>query len=117
MASVVRNYKETTLELDSYADTSVLGGGALVVADFNEPVNVKGYYPSLGTNTYKTITGAVGYCDPVSGSIYHLVIHQAIYIPGLDHHLLSPMQCRVVDVEINYCPRFLISIPLRALTA
>ena len=75
VASVVLNDKETTLELDYHADKSLLGGRALVVADFNEPVNVQGYDPSLGTKTYKTITGAVGYCDPVSGSIYHLVIH------------------------------------------
>ena len=92
MASVVRNDKETTLEMDSHADTSVLGGGALVVADYNEPVNVQGYDPSLGTKTYRTISGAVGYCDPGNGSIYHLVIHQAISIPNLDHHLLAPMQ-------------------------
>ena len=111
MASVVRNDKETTLELYSHADTSVLGVGALAVAEFNEPVNVQGYDPSLGTKTYKNITGAVGYCDPVSGSIYYLVIHQAIYIPGLDHHLLSPMQCRVADVEINYCTRVPIANP------
>ena len=109
MASVVHNNKETTLELDSHADIYVIGGGALVVADFNDPVNFQGYYPSLGTKTYKTITGAVGYCDPISGSIYHLVIHQAIYISGLDHHLLSPMQCCVADVEINDFPRFLIA--------
>ena len=75
VASVVHNNKDTTLELDSRADTSVLGGGVLVVADFNKPVNVQRYDPSIGTKTYKTITGAVGYCDPVSGSIYDLVIH------------------------------------------
>ena len=108
---MVHNNEDTTLELDSHADTSVLGGGALAVADFNEPVNVQGYDLSLGTKTYKNITGAVGYCDPVSGSIYHLVIHQAIYIPGLDHHLLSPMQCRVADVDINDCPKFIIANP------
>ena len=39
------------------------------------------------------------------------MIHQDIYIPGLDHHLLSLMQCRVADVEINDCPRFLIANP------
>ena len=39
------------------------------------------------------------------------MIHQAVYIPGLDHHLLSPMQCTVADVEINDCPRFLIANP------
>ena len=111
MALVGHNDKETTLELDSHADTSVLGSGALVVADFNEPVNVQGYDPSLGTKTYRTITGAIGYCDPTSGTNYHLVIHQAIYIPDLDHHLLSPMQCCVADVIVNDCPKFLTANP------
>jgi hypothetical protein len=111
VASVGRKDKETTLELDSHADTSILGGGALVVADFNEPVNVQGYDPSLGTKTYRTITGAVGYCDPTNGRNFHLVIHQAIYIPDLDHHLLSPMQCRVADVAVNDCPKFLSANP------
>ena len=98
MALVVRNDKETTLELDYHADISILGGGALVVADFNKPVNDQGYNPSLETKTYRTITGSVGYCDPTNGSNYHLVIHQGIFIPDLDHHLLSPMQCCVADV-------------------
>ena len=39
------------------------------------------------------------------------MINQDIYIPGLDHHFLSPMQCCVADVEINDCPRFLIANP------
>ena len=47
VASVVYNDKDTTLELDSHADTSILGGKVLVVADFNDPVNVQGYDPSL----------------------------------------------------------------------
>ena len=51
VASVVHNNKETTFELDSHADTSVLGGRALVVADFNETVNFQGYDPSLGTKS------------------------------------------------------------------
>ena len=55
VAAVARDDKETTLELDSHADTFVLGNGYLVVADFNEPVHVQGYDPALGTNTYKTI--------------------------------------------------------------
>ena len=45
VASVVYHDKETALELDSHADKSVLGGGTLVVSDFNEPSNVQGYNP------------------------------------------------------------------------
>ena len=34
---------ETTLELDSHADTCVLGHGALITLDYNRPVSVVGY--------------------------------------------------------------------------
>ena len=44
--------KEITSELDSHADTYVLENVALVVDDFNEPGNVQGYNPLLGTSTY-----------------------------------------------------------------
>ena len=39
------------------------------------------------------------------------MIHYTIYIPGLDHHFLSPMQFCVADVEINDSPKFLIANP------
>ncbi len=45
---------ETTLELDSHADTCVLGRDALILLDYNRPVIVEGYDPSLGTKTYAT---------------------------------------------------------------
>ena len=45
------------------------------------------------------------------GHMYHLVIHQAIYIPNLDHHLLCSMQCRVNDIIINGIPKFLMKTP------
>ena len=107
----MRNDKETTLELDSHTDTSVLGNGALVVPNFNEPVNVQEYYPALGTKTYRNITGAVGYCDPLTGNSFHLVIHRAGYILTIDHHLLCPMQCHVAGVDIKNCPKALITLP------
>ncbi len=50
------NY-ETTLELDSHADTCVLGHDALIILDFQRPVNVVGYDKSLGTKTYATVSG------------------------------------------------------------
>ena len=111
VAAVTRNDRETTLELDYHADTSVLENGSLIVADFNEPVNMQVNDPALGTKTDRTITGSVGYCEPLTGNSSHLVIHQAIYIPNLDHHLLCPMQCSVAGVDINGCPNFLTNFP------
>ena len=56
------NY-ETTLELDSHADTCVLGRDALIILDYQRPVTVVGYDESLGTKTYATVSGVVAYDD------------------------------------------------------
>jgi hypothetical protein len=84
---------ETTLELDSDADTCVLSHGALIFLDYDRPVIVEGCDPALGTKTYPTVSGGLVYDDPQTGEVYHLVINQAIHILHLDHHLLCPMQC------------------------
>ena len=99
--------RETTLELDSHADTCVLGRDALILLNFNRPVTVQGYDPAQGTAKYDVVSGVVSYTDSTTGEEYHLVINQAIHIPHLDHHLLCPMQCRVNDVRVNETPRFL----------
>jgi hypothetical protein len=79
--------------------------------DYDRPVIVKGYDPSLGTKTYATISGGLAYDDPTTGKVYHLVINQTIHIPHLDNHLLCPMQCQVNDLIVNGIPKFLTSDP------
>ena len=83
----------------------------MILLDYNRPVIVEGYDPSLGTKTQPTVSGALAYDDPLTGKLYHLVIIQAIHIPHLDHHLLCPMQCRVNDVIVNDTPKFVTSDP------
>jgi hypothetical protein len=102
---------ETKLKLDSHADTCVLGRHALITLDYNRPVSVMGYDASLGTHTYKTVSGVIAYTDPTTGRRLHLEINQAIHIPHLDHHLLCPMQCRVNDVTVDETPKFLATRP------
>ncbi|KAL3757456.1 hypothetical protein ACHAWU_006663 [Discostella pseudostelligera] len=98
---------ETTLELDSHADTCVLGRDVLIIQDFERPVEVQGFDPELGTQMFRTVSGVVAYHHPITGECFHLVIHQAIHVPHLEHHLLCPMQCRVNDVTVNDLPKFL----------
>ena len=99
------NSKETTLKVDSHADTTCLRHGALNVFDFNSPVNVQGYDPSLGIRQYQTISGVIGYVHPFTGRKFQIIIHQAIHMPELGHHLLCPMQVRANGVTLNECPR------------
>ena len=42
------NALETSLELDSHADTTVLGAGALIIQSYDRPVEVVGYDPQQG---------------------------------------------------------------------
>jgi hypothetical protein len=65
---------ETTLELDSHADTCVLGRGALIILDYNRPVSVVCYDESLRSKTYQTMSGVVAYDDPQTGRMLHLII-------------------------------------------
>ncbi len=102
---------ETTLELDSHASTCVLGCNDLIILDYNRHVSVVGYDESLGSKSYKNVSGVVAYDDPQTGRTLHLIINQAIHIPHLDHHLLCPMQCRVYDVIVNNLPKFLAADP------
>ncbi len=97
LSTKINSIGETTLELDSHADTCVLGRDALILLDHDRPVIVEGYDPSLGTKTYATVSRALAYDDPVTSKVYHLVINQAIHIPHLDHHLLCPMFCSKIS--------------------
>ena len=111
LSAVGTNTNETLLEADSHADTTCLGGGALKIMDFNTPVNVHGYDPSLGSKEYRTISGGLAYLHPFSGLRYHLIFHQAIHMPDLDHHLMCPMQLRANEVTVNDCPRMFCDEP------
>ena len=103
---------ETRSELDSHADTCVVGKEALIVHDFDRTVNVSGFDESLGTvKGLKTVSAAVAYDDPITGRPVILVIHQAILVPSLEHNLLCPMQMRLNDVEVSEIPKFLTDKP------
>ena len=82
------NHLKTTLDLDSHANISCLGGGALILFNHETPVHVQGYDPTLGTKEYQLVSGAVAYTESRTGQQFHLVVHQAVHIPDLNHHLL-----------------------------
>ena len=94
-------------ELDSHADTCVLGGNVLVTHDYERPVSVSGYDASEQPKMKKTISGVVGYNDPLSGQAIYFVINQAIYVPENPNNLLCPFQMRLNDVKVNDLPKFM----------
>ena len=99
------------MELDTHADTTVLGRHCLLIQDFNKTVSVTGWNASDGATECRTVSGVVAYDHPVTGQAYMLVFHQAIYLESMDNHLICPMQCRVNGVEINDTPKIFVKHP------
>jgi hypothetical protein len=104
---------EGRAELDSHADTTVIGDStALVIQDFNRPVRVHGYDQSVAQrDSCKTVTGVMAYDHPTTGVTYFLTFHQAILIPCMKVSLISPMQMRDNDLSMNDEPKSMALTP------
>ena len=99
---------ESRTDVDSHADQCAVGRNSLLVHDYDRPINVSGYDPSGPVaKDLRTVTAALAYDDSLTGDTTILLVHQAIYIPELEHNLLSTMQVRLNDVTISETPRFL----------
>ena len=79
-ASTSLQHNESWMELDTHADTTVLGKSCLIVQDFNKTVSVSGWNASAGSTECPTVTGVVAYDHPYTGITYMLVWQQAIYL-------------------------------------
>ena len=91
-------------ELDSHADTCVVGKHALVVHEHNKLVNVFSYDPKSKGKPAKIVDALVKYVDPFTGAESLIMINQAIHVDYLDHNLICPMQCRLNGVTVNDTP-------------
>lgn len=102
---------EIRSELDSHADTCVVGDSTcLLTHDFDRPVRV---YAFDGTKsaTSRTVTGILGYTNPMCGTRYLLVIHQAILVPKMTTNLIAIMQLRDNGVMVNDEPKHMALTP------
>ena len=68
-STLASNNTETSLELDSHADTYCVGKEALVIYDYERPVTVSGYDPQLGSRDFKTVSAVLEYTHPLTGQI------------------------------------------------
>ena len=58
--------QESMTDLDSHADTCVVGKNALITLDFETPVRVTGY-DKLKAKSYRTVSAALAYDNPKTG--------------------------------------------------
>ena len=100
---------EQRTELDSHADTSVVGKElALLIHDYDTPVCVHGYTEEVAhSSNCRIISAVIAYDHPETGDVYMLVIHQAILIPEMENNLLCPMQLHDHGLAVNDKPKYM----------
>ena len=80
--------------------------------DHGKSVKIVGYDKSKGTlANMKTVSGALAYDNPTSGTTVIIVVHQAIHVPAMDCNLIWPMQVRMNDTKLDDKPKFLTDDP------
>ena len=104
IASSVDSSQEGKLELDSHADSPVVGKGALEVRDCGRTVLVGGFSDELGQPMrVRVIDAVLLYEDETTGESYLLLIRNALSVPSMNHHLIPPFMMRLAGVQVDEC--------------
>ena len=109
VSSISQPSNHSRSDLDSHADTCCVGSNAFVHHESSfKTVDVQPFLNSLGSAKKTPIVSAsVAYDCPYTLKTHIIHIHQALYFPELEHNLINPNQCRLNDVIIDECPKFL----------
>ena len=94
------------IELDTHADTTVLGSNCVVLSYMGKECEVSPY-----SSEYKAVwnvpvvTGATVWMNPMDGTAYLLVFHESLWMGDkLDHTLVNPNQLWAYGVSIQDNP-------------
>jgi hypothetical protein len=104
-----QNHPQVTygcMELDSHADTIVLGSNAIIVHYTNRECGVSPYADSYEPiRNVPIVTGATAVTSSSNGMTYILIFNEAIWMGDLlDHLLINPNQLRFHGVDVHDNP-------------
>ncbi len=91
------------MEMDSHADTIVLGSNAIILQYTSRECDVAPYSDSYAPIcNVPIVTGATAVTSSMTGETIILVFHEAIWMGNeLDHSLLNPNQLRHHGVTVQ----------------
>ena len=104
--------ESSAIELDSHANSPVVGKHAKILSHTGKQVNVSGFTDKLGSAIpVNVVDAALVYDCEYTGRSYLLIIRNALYVKDMDISLIPPFIMRLADIEIDECPKFLAKAP------
>ena len=104
--------KISATELDSHADSPVVGKYARIIEHTDKEVNVSGFSKSLGKPLMvPVVNAAIIYDCEITGNSYVMVICNALYVKDMEVNLIPPIMMRLAGIQIDECPKFLAEQP------
>ena len=94
------------LELDSHADTIVLGRNCVILSQTGRECDVSPFTAAYNSITnVPIVTGATAWTSQNTGETYILVFHEALWMADImDHTLINPNQLRHYGVSVQDNP-------------
>ena len=100
------------VELDSHADSAVVGRTARILERTGRKASVTGFTDSLGKAlSVEIVHACVMYDCSQSGKSYLIVIRNALHVPEMEECLIHPIMMRLIGLEVDECPKFLSKSP------
>jgi len=105
------NHEDTTTlsttELDSHADSPVVGKYCKILELTGTMVKVSEFTSDLGKSLeVPVVNAAVAYDCDYTGSTYILVIYNALYFHNMEVNLIPPFMMRFAGLQVDECPKF-----------
>ena len=106
-SATTKHSEHTRCELDSHADTCVAGANTRILGDADRHVSVQAFTTEYKPQTNIPIASvATLWIDPLDGSPYILIIHEALdFGKRMDSSLINPNQLRAHGLRVEDVPR------------
>ena len=98
-------------DLDSHANMPVVGRNAYIIADTGNKADVNAYTPDYEPMRVPIVDAAVQYQCPYDGTVYILVIRNALHVPSMENNLIPPFVMRENGIQVNDTPKIQVSDP------
>ena len=105
------------IELDTHADTTVLGSNCVILSYTGKECEVSPYSSEYeAVQNVPVVTGATVWTNPTDGTAYLMVFHESLWMGNkLDHTLVNPNQLWAYSVSIQDNPfdtKLFLSLPM-----